>query len=38
MCNKAVDNYPDALAFVPQYYKTEKICDKAVDTYPSTVK
>ena len=38
MCSKAVDNYPQALEFVPQYYKTQKTCDKAVDTYPSTIK
>ena len=36
MCNKAVDNYPHALEFVPECYKTQNICDKAVDTYPST--
>ena len=38
MCCKAVDNYPQALEFVPQFYKTQKTCDKAVDTYPSTTK
>ena len=35
MCNKAVDNYPHALEYVSECYKT---CDKAVDTYPSTTK
>ena len=24
MCNKAVDNYPHALEFVPEFYKTQK--------------
>ena len=24
MCNKAVDNYPHALEFVPECYKTKK--------------
>ena len=24
MCNKAVDNYPHALEFVPESYKTQK--------------
>ena len=38
MCNKAVDNYPHALEFVPECYKTQKVCDKAVDTYPATKK
>ena len=38
MCNKAVDNYPHALEFVPECYKTQKMCDKAVNTYPSTIK
>ena len=37
MYNKAVDNYPNALDFVPACYKTQKMCDKAVDTYPSTI-
>ena len=37
MCNKVVDNYPNALEFVPECYKTQKMCDKAVNTYPSTV-
>ena len=32
MCNKAVDNYPHKLEFVPKCYKTQKMCDKAVDT------
>ena len=38
MCNKAVDNYPHALEFVTECYKTQNMCDKAVDTYPSTTK
>ena len=35
MCDKIVDNYPHALEFVPECYKTHKMCDKAVNTYPS---
>ena len=38
MCNKAVDNYPNALEFVLKCYKTQKMCDKAVNTYRSTIK
>ena len=38
MCNKAVDNYPHALEFVSECYKTRKMCDKVVNNYPSTVK
>ena len=38
MCNKAVDNYPHALEFVPKGYETQKMCGKAVSTYPSTIK
>ena len=38
MCNKEVDNYPHALEFVLEYYKTQKMCDKSVSTYPSTIK
>ena len=34
MCNKAVENYPHALEFVPECYK---MCDKAVNTYPSPI-
>ena len=35
MCDKIVGNYPHALEFVPECYKTQKMCDKAVNTYPS---
>ena len=38
MCNKAVDNYPHSLEFVPECYKTQKMCDKAVDKHPTTIK
>ena len=34
-CNKAIDNYPQALEFVCECCKTQSICDKAVDTYLS---
>ena len=34
-CNNAVDNYPHALEFVPECYKTPKMCDTyTVNTYP----
>ena len=36
-CNKTIDNYPHALEFVLESYKTQKMSDKAVDTYPSTI-
>ena len=35
MLNKAVDNYPHVLEFVPECFMTKKMCDKAVNTYPS---
>ena len=38
MCNKAVDNYPHALEFVPKCFMTQNMCDKAVNTYSSTIK
>ena len=38
MCNKGADNYPDALEFVPECYKSQNMCDKAVNTYSSTIK
>ena len=39
MCNKAVDNYPHSLEFVPpECYKAPKMCDKAVDTNPARIK
>ena len=28
-CNKAVDNYPHVLEFVPKCYKAQKMCDKS---------
>ena len=37
MCNKAVDNYPHALEFFPNYYKTQKMRNKAVNTSPSAI-
>ena len=38
MCNKAVDNHPHVLEFVPECYMTQKMCDKAANTYPSKLK
>ena len=37
MCDKAADNYPYALKFVPGCYMTQKMCDKGVNTYHSTI-
>ena len=37
-CNKAVDNYPHALEFVPGCYKAQRMCYKAFDTHLSTIK
>ena len=31
VCNKAVDNYPHALEFVPEYYKIQEMCYKAAN-------
>ena len=28
MCNKAVDNYPHALEFVPECFTTQGMCDE----------
>ena len=30
MCDKAVDDDPNALEFIPDQYKTQEMCDKAV--------
>ena len=38
MRNIAVDNYPHALEFVSESYKSQNMCDKAVSTYPSAIK
>ena len=38
MCNKAVANYPLALEFVSEGYKTQNIYDKAVDTHLTTIR
>ena len=37
MCDKAVDNYFQALEFGTDCYKTQELCNKAVDTHPSTM-
>ena len=37
MSNAAVDNYAQALEFVPDSSKTQRICNKAVETYPSVM-
>ena len=36
MCDQTINNYPYALKFVHNCYKTEKVCDKAFNTYHST--
>ena len=33
MCNKAVDTYPSAIQFLPEYYRTREVCDKVVNTF-----
>ena len=38
MSNKAVDNYPNAIEFVPECYKTQQMFDKNVNIYPPTIK
>ena len=38
MCDKALDNYPHALKFVPDCYMTQKMFDKATNTHPPTIK
>ena len=38
MCDETVDDYPDALEFVPGWFKTQKMCDKAVNTHPFLIK
>ena len=37
MFNKAVDNYPHALEFVPDCYLTQKMCDKVVNAHSCTI-
>ena len=37
MSNKAIDNYPHVLEFVPEWYKTQKMCVRAVNAYPFTM-
>ena len=38
MSNKAVDNYPYGLEFVPECYMIQRLNDKAVDIHPTTIK
>ena len=35
--DKAVNNYPHALEFVPDCYMTQTMCDKAVNTHSYTM-
>ena len=37
MCNKALNNDPRALEFVPDYYKTQEMCYKVVNPHSSTI-
>ena len=37
MSNKAVDNYPHPLEFVPDCYMTQEMCDKVVNTHSYTI-
>ena len=37
MCNKAVDNYPHALEFVYECYKTQKMYDQVYNTRSSRI-
>ena len=37
MCNKAVDNYPHLLEFVPNCFNTQKMCNKTLNTYLSPI-
>ena len=32
MCNKAVDNEPHALEFIPECFMTQEMCDKVINT------
>ena len=33
MCDKVVDDNPDASEFVPDWYKTQEMCDKVADDF-----
>ena len=37
MCYQAVDNYVDALEYVPECFKTWEMCGKAVIIHPSVI-
>ena len=34
MCDRAVENEPCSLKFVPDHFKTQEICESAVDNEP----
>ena len=38
MCNQAVDNFADALEYVPACFKTPEMCDKAFSKDPFMLK
>ena len=38
MCDEAIEDKPEALEFVPDCYKTQKMCEKAVEKDPWSLK
>ena len=37
MCEKAVEDEPDTLKFVPDDFKTQRMCERAVEDEPETL-
>ena len=34
MCEKAVENEPRSLKFIPDHFKTQGMCERAVEKFP----
>ena len=35
MCEKAVEEFPGALEFIPDHFKMQEICERVAEKYPS---
>ena len=38
MCEKAVEDEPETLEYVPNHFKTQGMCEKAVENEPYSLK
>ena len=38
MCEKAVEDEPEALEYVPNHFKTQEMCERAIENEPYSLK